>query len=334
MPSKLNIQKLQDEFEKFYLDYGQNRSKLIRSLTQPAVTLEQYARRINTRETVFRLANYDFGSLIQPFSTKFEPISDITFYPNETLLAEMKINVSITPHDIEEGYIGFLAGDETRTLKDWPVVRWLMEEYLVKQIAEDKELKMVYKGKKVLGGKTPESCMDGIKEKLIKGATADYPINIITGIGPLSEASIFDKIESFDKQIPDLYNKKRVVLYMAPKWVRAYKTAKRANGFYTIFSEKNIDETIDFSNHLLVGLPSMAGTDDIWASVDNNLLWLAKRESALSQSSIQLHHYNVDILLDWWEAVGFACNQMVWCTEETLNPLPVVTPPETSESGS
>jgi hypothetical protein len=38
----------------------------------------------------------------------------------------------------------------------------------------------------------------------------------------------------------------------------------------------------------------------------------------LSQASIQLHHYNVDILLDWWEAIGFACNKMVWTTKETV----------------
>jgi hypothetical protein len=213
-----------------------------------------------------------------------------------------------------------MAGDETRTLTEWPIVRWLLEEYIAKQIRADRELKLVYKGKKVLGGTTPETCMDGIREQLIKGAARDYPINIISSDGVLNETSIFEQIEAFDKRIPDLYVGEKVSVYVAPKFVRAYRQAKRDRGIFQInVNESNkIDETIDFTNHKLVGLPSMVGTNDIWASVDNNLLWLTKREGNLSQASLQLHHYNVDILLDWWEAIGFACNKMVWTTPETI----------------
>ena len=331
MASTLTIQKLIDEYEKYYLDYGQNKGRLIRSLVQPAETVERYARRITTKETTYRMANYEFGSVIQPFTSNFTPISDIEFHPNEILLQEMKVNVSITPHDIEQGYLGFMAGDETRTLKEWPIVRWLLEYYIAEQIQADRELQLVYKGKKVIGGTTPETCMDGIKEQLIKGAAADYPINIISSNGGLKEVSIFDQIEAFDKQIPDLYVGKPVTIYVAPKWVREYRQAQRDRGIYQINvnSANEIDARIDFTNHRVVGLPSMVNTDDIWASVDNNLLWLTKREGNLSQSSIQLHHYNVDIMLDWWEALGFACNKMVWTTEETLKPLS-----QTSGSGS
>ena len=320
MASTLDISKLLSAFEEYYLDAGQNKSRLIRSLVQPAVTFERYARQIRTRETTFRLANYEYGSVIQPFSTKFEPISNIKFFPNETFLEPMKVNVQITPHDIEQGYLGFMAGDETRTLQDWPIVRWLLEEYIAKQIQADRELYITYKGKKKVGGKTPIDCMDGIKERLVKGATADYPINIIKGIGKLNATQIFDQIESFSKGIPDLYVGEKVSIFVAPKWVRAYREAKRDRGTYFIpvNGSNQIDERVDFTNHKLVPLPSMAGTDDIWASVDNNLLWLTKREGNLSQASIQLHHYNVDILLDWWEATNFACNQEVWTTEETV----------------
>jgi hypothetical protein len=172
--------------------------------------------------------------------------------------------------------------------------------------------------------------MDGIKETLIKGAASAYPINVLTGVGALNEVSIFDQIEMFDKKIDPLYFGKNVVLFVAPKYLRAYKEAKRERAVYQTSGASQIDETIDFSGHKVVALPSMINTDDIWAAVPNNLLHLTKREGNLAHASLQLHHYNVDILLDWWEALGFACNQMVWCTEETLQPLA----PPVIDSGS
>jgi len=323
MASKFNQQKLIDEYGAYYLDEGQNKERLVRSLVQPSVTLQRYAARKTTKETTYRAANYEFGSVIQPFSKEFTPISNIIFYPNVINLAEMKVDISMFPHDIEAGYLGFLAGDETRTTKEWPIIRWLLEYYVAKQIQEDRELRLVYRGKKVPGKTTPESCMDGIKEKLIQGFNSDYKVNKIDGIGKLNEATIFDQIEEFDRQLGDLYYNEKVTLFVAPKYLRAYKTAKRANGFYDLKSAADIDERIDFSGHVVAALPSMTGTDDLWASVNNNLMWLTKRDGNLSQASVQLQDREVRILLDWWEAVGFACNQMVWATDETLNLLPV-----------
>ena len=318
MASNFDQSKLLTEYGEYYLKSGQNKNRLIRSLVQPAVTLERYARRITTEETTYRMANYDFGKVIQPFKKEFTPISSITFFPNTINLAEMKVDISMFPHDIEAGYLGFLAGDETKTVKDWPIIRWLLEEYVAKQIQADREMSLAYLGKEVPGGTTPEECMDGIKERLKKGHTADYKVNEITGIGTLDETSIFDQIEEFDKQIGDLYLNERVTIFVAPKFLRAYKAAKRANGFYEIKSANDIDERIDFSNHVVAALPSMTGTNDMWASVNNNLLWLTKREGNLSHASVQLHDREVRILLDWWEGLGFACNQMVWATSETV----------------
>jgi hypothetical protein len=328
MASIVDIQKLASSFESYYLDYGQNKNRLIRSLVQPSVTVEKHAIQRKIRETVYRMANYEYGSVIQPFTPNFTPISSIEFFPNEIQLQEMKVNMSITPHEIEDGYLGFMDGDQTKTMSTWPIVRWLIEEYVTPKIQEDRELKLVYTGKKVVGGTTPESCMDGIKQQLIKGTTSDYPINTITGIGTLNETTIFDQIEAFDKQIPDLYVNKPVTIYVAEKWERAFRQAQRDKGIYQINvnGANQIDTMIDFTNHKVVGLPSMIGTDDMWASINNNLLWLTKREGNLAQASIQLHHYNVDILLDWWEALGFACNKMVWATAETVS--------QTSGSGS
>lgn len=317
MSSTLTVQKIIDEFGKYYINEGQNKQRLVRALVQPAVSLEQHARKTPTNDTYYKAGNYDFESVIQPFKKTFDPKSNITFYPNTIQLRQMKVDAEIYPNDIEESWLGFLA-DNNCTVKEWPIVRFIMEEYLAKQIGADRELSLVYKGKYNADGTTPADCMDGIKQKLIDGAASDYPINVISGIGALDTSSIFDQIEAFDEALPELYNEQKVVIFMSPSWVRMYKKDKRSQGFIFIDDPKQLDESIMFSKHFICPLPSMAGTNDIWATVEGNLKWLTKREGNLANMQVQTHDRCVHILLDWWEGIGFACNQMVWTTSETV----------------
>lgn len=73
-----------------------------------------------------------------------------------------------------------------------------------------------------------------------------------------------------------------------------------------------------FTKHVIVGLPSMEGTNDLWATVPDNLLWLTKREGGVEKADVQAHDYDVHIMVNWWEGIGFACNKMVWTTAETV----------------
>lgn len=328
MPSIIDKSKIIKEFGQYYINEGQNKQRLVRALVQPAVTLEKNAKHIKTAETKWRMANYQFGSLIQPFSNHFNPNSNIEFIPNQIDLHEMKTDIAITPHEIEESYLGFLAGDSTRNMKDWPIVRWLMEEYIAKQISADREQRMVYKGIYNPNGTNPEDCMDGIKQILINGAAnQDYPINVIP-IGQLTPNTIFDQVEMFDEAINELYTDQKVIIFMSPYWARQFKKDKRSQGFYVLKNEEDwASMQVDFTNHYICPLPSMSGTNDIWATVPENLIWLTKREGALSNAEIQAHDYDLHIMISWWEGLGFACNQMVWASSEAVNQNVVNNPP-------
>lgn len=95
---------------------------------------------------------------------------------------------------------------------------------------------------------------------------------------------------------------------------------RRAQTFYQLRNENDLDTAIDFTGgrHRLVALPSMEGTNDLWATVPDNLLWLTIRDMNTASADMQAIHYDVDVMLDWWEGIGFACNQMVWATAETV----------------
>jgi hypothetical protein len=321
MASVLTTTQIVSEFGQYYVKEGQNRSRLIRSLQQMPETLEKYARHIRTTETAYRMANYRHGSVLQPFTTTFNPVSEIEFIPNEIKLQKIKVNARFTPDEIEDSWLGFMSGNTTRNKKDWPIVRFLMEEYLAKQIGVDREELMVYKGVRNNAGSTPSACMDGIRKQLIDGANkSEYPIHVIQGIGALDEDSIFDQIEKFDESLPSLYRTQPVIIFVSPKWFRAFMKDRRAQTFYQLRNENDLDTAIDFTGgrHRLVALPSMEGTNDLWATVPDNLLWLTIRDMNTASAEMQAIHYDVDVMLDWWEGIGFACNQMVWATAETV----------------
>lgn len=314
MSSTLTISKIVEEFGQYYLKEGQNRQRLTRTLMQPSVTLEKHATRISTEETVYRAANYKTGSVVQPFSIDFSPVSSIEFIPNEIKLRQVKTDIKIVPNEIEDSWLGFLSANNC-TIKEWPIVRFIMEEYVKRQIAEDRELKMVYTGvyNPTSSDKSPKDCMDGIKKLINDGlSNADYPINAISGLGTPTAENILDWIEAFDAALPDLYYNEKVVIFVSPQVARWYLTAKRAAGHYFISSDESINYKIDFSHHEIYPCPAMAGTTDVWATVPSNLIWLTKRFAPISNMQMQVEDRYVKLLLDWWEAVGFRCNQEVW----------------------
>lgn len=331
----LTVEKIVEEYGKYYENAGQNRSRLVRALMQPAVTLEKNSRRIPTKETVYKAGNYMTGSVVQPYTDDFTPMGNIEFVPNSITLRQVKTDIKIVPNKIEESWLGFLT-ENNCSIREWPIVRFIMEEYLKNQIDEDRELKMVYNGVYDPGAAEvkPENCLDGIHKLLVTGSTAQYPINIIEDIGHLEEHYIFDQVEAFNKKLPSKYLKQKLTLFMAPEMALEYLKNKREKGYYQIQGDEEIGYRIDFTNHTIFGSPAMAGTTHLWASVPQNILWLTKRYNPISNIQIQVHDRVVKLLLDWWEGLGFACNQMVWATKETVDgstPSPTPNPEPDSE---
>lgn len=319
MSSVVTTTAIVSEYGKYYVNEGQNAKRLHLALLQMPVTLEKYARHIRSKETIYRMANYQFGSVVRPFKPTFNPNSNIEFIPNEIVLRKMKADISITPDEIEESWLGFMSGDTTRNKKDWPIVRWLMEEYVAKQIGVDRELSIVYNGEYDPDGTTPGACIDGVKKLLYNGAhNAQYPINVVNGIGALDASSIFDQVEKFDEAIPHIYTNQPICIFMAPSWVRAYKKDKRSQNFLFLDDINAIDESVMFTKHVIVALPSMEGTNDMWATTVDNFLWITKREGGVEKADVQAHDYDIHVMVNWWEGIGFACNKMVWATAETV----------------
>ena len=314
--NSINIDNILAEYGELYQKRGQGMNSIRRAMLQGSETLEKHFTHINSDDDVLELANDFFEEVIQPFREDFEAKGGVRFEPNRIILNHIKVDTKLRPYTIYHSWLGFLAGGQNK-IEDWPITRYFIEVYLKKQIDRDRETKAVYKGRYKKDGTGASDCMDGIKVLLERGArNADNPIHVINGIGALNEATVLDQLERYDKAIDELYEGETLIHFVAPKFIRALKENKRASGWYIIDGPDKIDETIDFTKHVVCGLPSMKGTTDVFTSVKENCLWLTQRNKF--DFDMQKVDRYIKVLADWQEAVGFACNAMVWTTAETV----------------
>lgn len=316
MPTTVNIDLILEEYGRLYQKRGQNISRIHRAFIQGPETLEKHFTHMNIEDDVYEGANDIFEEIVQPYRTEFEAKGGIKMVPNVIVLNHMKVDAKFSPHVIYHSWLEFMANPQNK-IENWPITKYFVEVYLKTKINNDRETKIVYKGRYNKNGTQAVDSMDGIKVRLEKGArSTEYPINVIYGVGELNAETVYDQIEEYDEKIGEEYTSMPLIHFVAPGFIRAMKKNKRAEGWYIIDSPDKIDDRVDFTKHVVCGLPSMAGTTDIFTTVKENCLWLTRRNKF--DFDLQKEDRYIKVLADWMEGVGFLCNQMVWTTAETV----------------
>lgn len=334
----IEVSEIVSQYGDYYKKGQNNRSRLFAKMTAPSETLAiPGIRHIKTDETVYEAANVTQGSVIQAYQHNFTPKGDTAFIPNVIPLHKMKVDLNIEPDAIEDNWMGFLAGD-TQKLKEWPIIRYIMEELVAGKIVEERELYMVYKG--IAAAPTPNTAgavinaMDGLRRRLQLATAAghSYPAHVVEGLGILSESDIFDQVEAFEDAIPGWLKNQKMVICVAPEMATAYFRRLRALGFYDVKNADGLSMNVDKTNHTLMGLASMTGTTDIFCTIPQNILHIVKRSSQAGQFNVQEDKRDVCILGHWYEGVGFEDNNLVFTTKETVQDT--VATPVISNSGN
>ena len=329
---ELTIDDILEEYGHYYEKNNQSTQRMIMGFMEGPETTK-FATHIDTKkDTIYKLVNPLFESVLQSFQLGFTPKGKASFLPNPIHLNHMKVDYAFYPQVIEDSWMAFLKGDSSRNIEDWPIVRYMLEVYLVQKAIEDKELHEVYKGVFAEPTEGVASAlgtnMDGILKRLKIGAVDfEKPINIIDGIGELNKDTIFDQIEMYDEAISDKYTGQKLIHFVSPEFKRAFLKDKRSKGYLFIDSIDKLTPDIDFTEHVIVGVPSMRGTKHIFTTIKENFLHLTNgKEVSPNDVDIQKYNRQIKFLVDWWEAVGFGYNCMVWTTRETVadvNPIAI-----------
>lgn len=256
--------------------------------------------------------------IVQTFQSSFTPKGNLKFEPNEIRVRNMKIDKALHPDKIKGNWLGFLAGLDKEARAEWPIVRYILEKHIVPQMHQDMETKAYFKGSYVApveGVAGPASgTMDGIK-KILDAGLAETDVTKKMHAVALSAApsptNSFDIMEEFADNVDEALAGTPITIYTSVKRVKAYLRDKRnTHGHDVNYVSGKI--TIDFDeNKRIVGLPSMAGSDYIWATPDFNFLYLRKA-NGMKTPKVEESKREVFLMTDWYEAIGFGANPLVY----------------------
>ena len=268
---------------------------------------------VKTDDTIFRLANATFRTLVQPFQKTFTQKGGVEIIPNEIRQYRFKIDDEFMPDELYATWLGFLT-QKSVDRKDWPFVKWLIEVYYARQIDQDMELNEYYKGvyaAPVAGTAGADGTgMNGLK-KLIQAGVDVHKINSVN-LGALDKTTIFDQVESFTDSIAEVYQGIKMNVFMSRYWYKKYMQDKRAQGFYQRSSDKDIDGKIDFTPLDVKPLACMVGTSDIFCTPAENFIHISPATLTKNQFKLEEAKRAVAVMADWSEGLGFGINEAVW----------------------
>ncbi len=302
------------QFGAYYINEGQNMDRLKSAIRQPSVT-PSFAKLIITDSDVYRSANTRLGEIVQQFQKTFTAKGDVTFEPNEIRLRNAKVDVSLYPDDVKASWLGFLASLTEGERKNWPIVRYALENELVPQIAHDLETKAYFNGVYVAPtagtAGTAAGTMDGVKKLLDDGITATT-MQAVTLTAVPTTSNIFDMIEEFADSFDTTLSNTKMRIYVSNSWLRAYFRDKRnTHGADVNYSTNGINVVDFMPNVELVGLPSMEGSNYIWATPVDNFVHVRK-VNGMSDPVVEESKREVSVMLDWYEGIGFLHNELVY----------------------
>ena len=300
------------EYGAYYQDAGQNKKRILNLLSQGR-ELTTFATPIKTDDTIFRLANATFQSLVQPFQKTFTPKGGLEVVPNEIRQYRFKMDIEFMPDELVATWMGFLTQKSTDRAQ-WPFIKWLLEIYFPKQIDKDMELNEYYKGvyaAPVSGTAGANgTAMDGLKKLLQTGVDAGT-INSVN-IGTLDKTTIFDQVELFTDSIAEVYQGIEMNVFMSKYWYKKYMQDKRAQGHYIKTSDQQIDSGIDFTPLNVKPLACMVGTADIFCTPAENFLHISPSTATKNMYKVEEAKRSVAVMADWSEGLGFGIDQAVW----------------------
>ena len=309
------------EYGAYYQDAGQNKKRILTMLSQGR-QITGLATPIKTDDTIFRLANATFRSLVQPFQKTFTQKGGVEIVPNEIRQFRFKIDDEFMPDELYATWLGFLTAKQVDR-KEWPFVKWLIEVYYNRQIDQDMELNEYYKGvyaAPVAGVAGADGTgMNGLKKLIQEGVDAGTinPVNI----GPLTTESIFDQVEEFTDKIAEVYQGIPMDICMSQHWAKKYLQDKRAQGFYQRKSDKEVNLDVDFTPQTVKGMACMVGTNDIFCTPSENFLHISPATITKNTFKLEESKRSVAVLGDWSEGLGFGINQAVWTNIQPTAPV-------------
>lgn len=320
--STIDVSDLKTEFGTYL---NQKDKPILKALTQK--TFSEQFMTTKMAITEWRATQAIITSVVQQFTAKWTPLGSGTFTAIKIVNRRHKINVPVTPDDINDSWISHLY-DEGLTPQEMPVVKFLINELVLPKVEEDMEMRLLGKGVYTSAG-TPSDgdagqatglSMDGFLTILVKEYEDPATKINFNKLGIITDANIVDKMNAFVDGMNELYQSKEMNTFTSLTRYKQYKR-KYQDLYPTTKGADKANDVIDFSNSTLQVLPSMSGSTHFFTTPKENFIALRHKNQDASKIWMQSANYDVKIFAEWWKAVGFAIAEAVFAY---IDPIAVI----------
>ena len=311
MATTIEISQLKSDFLTFL---GTSEKDILKVLTQPTKSME-FMTTVKQNDD-FRAAQATIASLVQGFQKGWTPKGTPTFTPLIITHKRHKFDVEISPDEIYGSWLGFLA-DESQSREQWPLVKYILYKLLLDQVAQDRELSLIANGAYVapvdgtaqVTGKSMDGFLTILKAAHSSGTSK---INFAQKNVAITASNVLDQVEKFADTITGPYKSIPMPVFCSPENFAFY--ARKRRDLYGVNQDYSGwgNAVIDGTQLTLQPLPSMIGSDILFATPKANFIRLIKLNDGASKPFIETSKRQVFLYADWFENVGFAIAEAVY----------------------
>lgn len=305
----IDIDAIITEYKKYYIDNGQGVKDIAKKLFIPFGTEGVMTSRRVT-DSVYQGGTAQISKVLQAYQKGWTPMGGLTIKPNQIFLTHFKVDIDVEPYEVTDSWLEFLRDNKLSPMQ-FPLVKYMIEEFVIPQIQEELEMDAVFNGIKqemVVG--TPlvaGDAIDGLKKQLIDKITAGKIQNI--ALDPINQANTCEMIEKFSDAVDKKLLRKKMILNTSPTISTWYPRDKRNQFGYV---GNDLSGAIDGTTMKVNPLDSMEGSNALWTTPKDNLVSLWRADSNAKIFSIQESKRELSIMTDFWWGCGFLFDPFIY----------------------
>lgn len=236
------------------------------------------------------------SNVVKRWRKEFDGTADVDFNPRTLSVVPAKVEVPITPQELESSYLGFLrqTGQDPR---DFPIQAFVLNNIIEKA---HEEIESAVWGGVDNGAPAAldnlEDMFDGFMHILDDAITATDITAVATGA--ITPANIVSKVEETFDALGDAEKTRQTICCVSPQnFINYNRTYRNDYGKYT--NPNNMREQLDFAPCTLVGLPGMTGSDKIIITSRDNLHIGIDSPSDHNAFRMEVDHRTIDFWMDF-----------------------------------
>lgn len=294
------------EFGAYYRPGSQNEQDLYKQFFAKNGTSVVFGRRV-TEGTIMEGGLVTQSAVLQGYQDTYTPYGDTSLAGLTHPLYKLKVDLDMKPDVIEQSWIGFLA-DNSLDRKNYPIVRYIMENLIIPQMEDDYERTAVYKG--VYSAPTDgvphpvANSIDGLKKKINDGIDNSSIDPIVVGAVPTDDVDFVDYVEEFLDAIPEEVLPRLSTLNMSITLMKRFRRGMRAKYNMSYSQASDLLVPMDYDNILVNGHLSHAGSTKIWTTPFGNVSEGVKKPTNEEAFQIESARRVVSIFTDFYKGLG------------------------------